>query len=282
MIISIPKLLAGMILAVVVALAAWGVRSLSRSGALAAALLGTIIFGLGGLTWSILLLAFFVSSSVLSHFFKYRKKSLDEKFSKGSRRDVGQVAANGGIAGLFVVLQVILPSSSTWAWVAFAGALAAANADTWATELGVLSRTRPRLITSGNFVDRGTSGGVTIIGSLASLGGAALIALLAVLFWQGSLIPSHSLPLADAFTIFASITAAGFIGSLIDSFLGATVQSIYFCPNCQKETERFPEHTCGGATHRIRGWSWLDNDWVNIICTMAGSLIALTMVYLFL
>ena len=59
--------------------------------------------------------------------------------------------------------------------------MAAVNADTWATELGVLSRTPPRLITSGKVVERGTSGGVSLAGTLAALGGAAVIGLAAAL-----------------------------------------------------------------------------------------------------
>jgi uncharacterized membrane protein len=57
------------------------------------------------------------------------------------------------------------------------------------------------------------------------------------------------------------------LGSLFDSFLGATVQAIYFCPTCDKETERHPVHTCGTPTAMIRGWEWLNNDWVNFGCS---------------
>lgn len=274
MTISFPLLLTGMLLAVIVALAAWRAKSLSPAGAVAAAILGTIVFGLGGLGWAILLLAFFISSSALSRLFGRRKKLLDEKFSKGSQRDAAQVAANGAIAGLFVLLNTFLPFTSTWTWAAFAGALAAANADTWATELGVLSRSAPRLITTGKPVERGTSGGISIPGSLASLGGSALIAFLAVLFWQGSM-PVNPLSLPNSLAWLAWITGAGFAGSLLDSFLGATIQAIFFCPTCQKETERYPTHTCGSSTRRVRGWTWLDNDWVNAACTMAGAFIAI-------
>ncbi|MBE0697434.1 MAG: DUF92 domain-containing protein, partial [Anaerolineaceae bacterium] len=252
----------------------------------AAAMLGTVIFGLGGLGWAILLLAFFISSSVLSRLFRKRKRALDEKFSKGSRRDAGQVAANGGIAGLFVLLHVFLPAAgwvenTGWAWAAFAAALAAANADTWATELGVLSRSVPRLITSGEIVEPGTSGGVTLFGSLAALSASALIALLAIFFWQGQIstnstgFPGAYLAVHEQLAWFGILTIAGFSGSLFDSFLGATLQAIYYCPACSKETERHPYHICGSTTRRIRGLSWLDNDWVNTGCTLVGALVAL-------
>ena len=70
----------------------------------------------------------------------------------------------------------------------------------------------------------------------------------------------------------AAVTLAGLAGSLVDSLLGATVQAIYTCPCCQKETERHPTHGCGCQTTLLRGWTWMDNDWVNGMCTLAGVL----------
>jgi len=270
---SIPwqNLMIGAGLAMLISAIAWRAGSLSPAGVLAATVLGTVIFGLGGLGWAIVLLGFFISSSLLSRLFKRRKKNLDGKYSKSSRRDAAQVAANGGIAGLFVLLYFLLPGSA-WAWAGFAGALAAANADTWATELGVMSRPVPRLITTGQIVERGASGGITVLGTLASTTGAMLIALLAVLFWQGQIAP---LPLPGGLVWLAMITLAGLTGSLLDSLLGATLQSIYYCQACRKETERHPYHTCGARTTRRRGWSWLGNDSVNTFCTLGGALVAL-------
>lgn len=262
------RLLAGFVLALLIAAAAWRARALSVSGALAAVLLGTIIFGLGGLPWAVLLMAFFISSSGLSRAFKQRKAGLQEKFSKGSQRDAGQVLANGGVAGLFVLAHAAAPQAA-WPWLAFAGALAAANADTWATELGVLSRSAPRLVTSGQVVEKGTSGGITLTGTAAALGGALLIAALAVMLW-----PAARPPLPAGLAAFAVVGLAGLAGSLLDSYLGATVQAIYTCPCCQKDTERHPTHSCGCQTSLARGLPWLDNDWVNAFCTLTGAALA--------
>ena len=258
-------LLAGLALGGLIAWLAWRLRALSRSGALAAALTGGLIFGLGGLAWAVLLLAFFISSSLLSRLFARRKQALSEKFSKGSRRDWGQVTANGGLGALLALAHMLFPGE-TWPWLAFAGAMAAVNADTWATELGVLNPTLPRLITSGKVVERGTSGAVSLWGSLAALGGAGLIALLAGLFSSG-----------EAGTILAAATLGGLCGSFFDSLLGATVQAIYWCPACGKETERHPRHTCGTETTHYRGWRWLDNDWVNALASLVGALVALVL-----
>jgi uncharacterized membrane protein len=101
--------------------------------------------------------------------------------------------------------------------------MAAVNADTWATELGVLSPTAPRLITSGKKVERGTSGGGNLpVGSLAALGGATLVGLVGAAFsarWIGPSIPD-----AGSYPGWSGGSA------FLDSFLGASVQAIYFCP----------------------------------------------------
>jgi hypothetical protein len=170
------------------------------------------------------------------------------------------VLANGGLAALFAVLHAVLPEQG-WVWAGFAGSLTAVNADTWATELGVLSPSQPRLLSTGQPVERGASGGVTWVGTLAALAGAALIGLIAVLFTGGSWQAGPALIL---------FSLCGLAGSLVDSLLGATVQAIYFCPTCQKETERHPLHTCGTVTTPLRGWAWLNNDWVNIACALTG------------
>lgn len=262
------QFLTGFLLASAAAWTAWKVRALSRSGALSAVLLGTVVFGFGGLRWAVLLLGFFISSSGLSFLFKRYKTSLDEKFSKGSVRDWAQVLANGGIAGICVILAVF--DGGRWSWVIFAGALAAVNADTWATELGVLSPKAPRLITNGKTVERGTSGGVSLWGVLAAFAGAGFIAALAVAFW-----PGNEIILDAAWWVrWLGISLAGLGGSLVDSLLGATGQAIYFCPACKKETERYPMHTCGSSTRLVRGWKWMNNDRVNLICSLAGGLLA--------
>ena len=256
------QLFLGFLLAIIIAFLAYKARSLNRSGAIAAAFTGTIIFGVGGVNWAILLLTFFISSSALSRAFKKSKQGLDEKFSKGHERDAGQVLANGGIATIFAALHFFYPTSSL-PWLGFAASLAAVNADTWATELGVLNPNPPRMITNlTKVVEKGTSGGISLVGTLASLTGSALIAFLASL-------------LTDNWSLLPFITIAGLAGSFFDSFLGGTVQAMYYCPTDKKETEKHPLHTCGTETVHIRGWKWLDNDWVNFACGGFGVVTAL-------
>ena len=258
------QILYGFLLAILVAYLAYRAHSLSRSGAVAATIVGTIIFGIGGWQWAVLLLTFFITSSGLSRLFKKRKVDLNEKFSKGHERDAGQVFGNGGLATFFAALHAFYPESIL-PWIGFAASLAAVNADTWATELGVLNPTPPRLITNlTKRVEKGTSGGVSLFGTLASLLGSAVIALPAVFLSPSSALSTNYLLL---------ITLAGLAGSFFDSLLGATVQAMYFCPTDQKETEKHPLHTCGTETIHIRGWKWLDNDWVNFACGAFGVMI---------
>ncbi len=274
------QLLLGFNLAIVISALAYTIGALTLAGALAASLLGFIVFGLGGLEWAIVLLAFFISSSLLSRAAKKRKALLEEKFSKGSRRDAWQVLANGGVAGAMVLAHALFPASP-WPWVGFSASLAAANADTWATELGVLGPALPRLITTGRPVEKGTSGGLSLAGTLAGVAGGLLVGLAAAFLFPGSAVINLTgvVNQVPAFEVIAARTfllaLAGIAGSLFDSLLGATVQAIYVCPDCKKETERHPFHSCGAPTLRVRGLPWLNNDWVNFACTLSGAIIAL-------
>ena len=259
------NLLSAFALAALIAVLAWKLGALNRSGVAAATLLGGLVYALGGLAWAILLVAFFVSSSLLSRAFEGRKRNLASSFAKGGHRDWAQVAANGAPAAGFLILAVVGLIPVAWAWLGYAAALATVAADTWATELGLLSPKPPRLITNFKPVARGTSGAISFAGTFASLLGATFIATLA--YWL--------LPLLQPFAFYALIALAGLLGSLIDSWLGATVQAIYYCPYCSEETERHPLHNCGNAALHQRGWPWLNNDWVNFISSLAASALAL-------
>lgn len=246
----------GFLLAAAVALLAYRLGSLTRGGAVAAAVVGGLTFGAGGPLAGALLMLFFISSSVLSRLGHRKKGRVVAQFEKGSQRDQGQVLANGSVAAALAVAYGFTLEPALLA--ALAGALAAVNADTWATEIGVLSRRRPWLVTTGQPVDPGTSGAVSTEGLMAAAAGAALMGLVAG--WG-----------TGAPVLAAAALAGGLIGATADSVLGATVQAIYFCPTCRKETERYPLHLCGAATTQVRGWSWLGNDGVNLAASLVGA-----------
>lgn len=237
-------------------------RSLTLSGWLGAIVVGTASAGLGGWTWGALIVIFFVTSSALSHWRHPAKEQIaSDKFAKSERRDVVQTMANGGAVVGLALLNTWMPHPF---WLAAAvGAIATVTADTWATELGTLSRTAPRLITTGKTVQPGTSGGVTWLGFTATVAGSLLIGVAA---FVAALI-------VDDFRAAALIAAAlvgGVAGATSDSLLGATVQAIRWCPHCRTETER-SIHRCGTSTTFLRGWRWLNNDAVNFLASLVGA-----------
>jgi len=263
--------------------AGYRARALTWDGALAAGLIGGTVFGFGGWIPAILLVVFFGSSSALSFVGRrnVRKQSAEETFDKGGKRDAAQVLANGGVPAIAALLAGVLgaPAASLM-FGAFVGALAEATADTWATEIGVLSSTQPRLVTTGKQVEAGTSGGLTALGSGAGVLGAAIIGAVAVCLL---LVPQLHLRAGDsvpaAWPIFLAGLVGGTAGMLADSLLGATLQASYFCPQCNKPTES-RIHRCGTSTRLVRGLTWITNDVVNLTGTLVGALAGLVVVTL--
>lgn len=213
---------------------------LSPRGTLAALVVGGAVAagaGWGGLG---LLFAFFLSSTWLT--------------PGGGRRTAVQVAANGGVAAAAALLARLNP---IW-MAAFAGALAAAAADTWSTEIGGRSRSAPHLITTGAAVEAGTSGGVTWLGTAGGAAGALFIAAAAALIGLVGLQTA------------ALVAVGGIVGGLADSLLGATVQARYRCPSCGVVGE-VRRHGCGAVADLAGGLAWMNNDMVNLAATLVGA-----------
>jgi len=239
---------AAVVVSVAVSIAAWSARALRPSGAAAAAALGTVVLAAAGWPGGLILLAFFLPASAISRLWPGPPSSLD---AKDDRRDGWQVLANG--AAPAVAVAFLGPGS---ALLAFSAGLAAASADTWATAVGMQSRTPPRHILRGGVVPRGTSGGVTALGSAGAVVGAGLVALAAApaLGWRGA---------AVAFGV-------GMGGMLLDSALGAGLQGRFRCPKCNADSER-KVHRCGGVTQHLGGCPWLTNDGVNALVTTSAT-----------
>lgn len=262
--IDIPRIASGLVLSAAIGAVAYRRQSLDRSGWLGAVLTGTLTFGFGSWTWGCLLIVFFVSSSALSHFRQAQKQRIaGEKFEKGGRRDIWQALANGG-AGAALALIYGLTGEPSVLLAAYVGVMATVTADTWATEIGVLSPHPPRLITSGRVVSPGTSGGVTLYGLGASAAGALLIGAAALALMIAEY--RNWLPL-----LLPAALVGGIAGSLFDSLLGATVQAMYRAPSGETEKRASRE---GRTYPLVRGWRWMNNDMVNFLSSLAGGAVA--------
>lgn len=254
----------GLFGAAAIAFAARRARSLSTSGAIAATFIGAASVA-AGWGWGALLIAYFVSSSLLSHVGRARKAvATAGVVAKSGARDATQVLANGGLFAACLLLAP-LASSRFAVTMMFAalGALAASAADTWSTEIGTLLGGAPRSILSMKKVPAGTSGGVSAAGTLAMVAGAVAIAAL-----------GRVLGLPHDIVI---VSVAGIGGAVADSLLGATLQERRWCPQCGRTTE-VRVHECGTSTLLAGGREWADNDLVNLLATFVGAAVAAVLV----
>jgi len=245
-------------------------KFLDNSGATATFLLGTTIFGIGGLEWTVPLLTFYILSSVLSKLGTKKKARFDLVFEKGSQRDAGQVFANGGIAWLIMIAYSL--SGDPGFYFAYLGTLAAVQSDTWATEIGTMwSNPKARLITTMQEVPVGTSGGVSIPGTLGAFTGALLICASAIIMQIEWL---YQFGILQSFLL---IGFSGLLASLVDSFFGATIQAQYYDPVREKVTERTHSYNKDGTLVQnklIKGYHRVNNDLVNTLCALSGSAMA--------
>ncbi|MBT3252716.1 MAG: DUF92 domain-containing protein [Candidatus Marinimicrobia bacterium] len=248
---------------------AYKLKSLSVSGGFGAFLLGVFMFGMGSWQTMLPLIGFFVLSSLLSKIADRQSKK-DIISSKGSQRDIVQVYANGGIPLIFTIAWYLSNYSIDWLYWAFLASLASATADTWETEIGSFSKSLPLDILSWKRVPKGYSGGISLLGTSGGVLGAAIIVLIAVFMGFIQL---------DTILIVV-IIIAGFLGSIVDSILGASIQAKFKCEVCGKATERVVH--CHEETTHISGMRWLDNDWVNVAGSLSGGLIFMLLYLLFL
>jgi len=237
--------------------AAYRLRWLGPSGSIAAGVLGTIVIVCGGIQWILPMLAFFIPSSFLSSIIERKKSSVSENFEKNSRRDAIQVFANGGGGGLLALSWFYVREDPIY--LMYLGGLAAVSADTWATECGILSNTRPVLISTLQRVDSGTSGAISLAGTLGGFLGAVCVASSGMIW-----LPSSGVRTGIA------VVLAGMTGCVFDSILGAIVQRRFRCTKCGRRVEK--RIHCGQDTEWLGGIGWFNNDLVNLSCYLGGML----------
>ncbi len=249
------------LLIALVALFALKKHLLTRGGAAASAVLGLSILYLGGLSAFFMLLFFFLTASLLS-------KAIgghNELEEKGSERDALQVLANGLPAFVALLLSFATPYKMMFL-ISFACAIAEAEADTFAGDIGYMSHKDPVSILTFTKVPKGLSGGVTLLGIMGSLLGSALIALLFIGTYYLS------------FSAFALIAASGVLGALFDSLLGASLQVHYRDRNGRLTEHRFDKD--GNENERARGIPLINNDMVNMLSGFFAAAIGTVFAYL--
>ncbi|MDQ0213872.1 uncharacterized protein (TIGR00297 family) [Oikeobacillus pervagus] len=237
-------------------------KNLNTSGGIAAIFIGSLLYF--SMEWEglIILGAFFFSSSLWSRFKAHKKGEIERILVKTSRRDWQQVVANGGAAALFGIIY-LYSSTEIWLYAAIAS-IAAANSDTWASEIGTLSKKKPLSIRTFHLTERGESGAISILGTIAGLFGSFFIASIAFLF----------IPDID-FDLFWFIGLAGFLGNILDTLLGAFVQIEFHCPKCKRNVEN-PVH-CSVKTRRIKGFPMFQNESVNFLSSFFAGIVIIFM-----
>jgi uncharacterized protein (TIGR00297 family) len=252
----------GLIASSFMAITAYWKDSLSKSGVVGAIGVGTLIIGGTGWAGFLILAFFFVTSSGFS---KWSSRDEDSSIVvKGGQRDIIQVLANGGIASVGALLYT-LTDDSLWI-IVLSSSLAAATSDTWASEIGRLSRSAPRDVFTWKKVKPGTSGAITGLGTLASFLGASLTALVSI-----PLLIQVQLSI-QMIVLLSVITFSGWLGNWVDTWVGAKWQIRYQCATCLQVTEN--KRHCQQSTKQIRGVFWLDNDMVNVSCTFAAGVVS--------
>ena len=226
------------------------IKLLSLSGFLGASLMGTFLIFLKSINYILIFIIFFVLSSLISKILKKENSYL----IKGSERDLIQVYSNGGIALLICIYDYFLPSNLNI--LLFSSSIAAAMADTWGTEFGKLSRSRPISIITLKSINHGESGGITLVGTLASFIGSCIIGFSTYYLFKVSDLD------------IALVILSGFIAALIDSILGATIQGKFKF----KSTSKVIEKQIKGTIH-ISGFKWMTNDMVNLANTFISPII---------
>jgi uncharacterized protein (TIGR00297 family) len=238
-------------------------RSLSINGAIAAVLVGlTVYFGFG-VKGLLLLGIFFATSSYWSKYKSSAKKEIEDKLAKGTTRDWRQVLANGGGAALLSIIY-FFQQDITWL-IGFLVCISSSNSDTWASEIGTLSKSKPVYIRTFKRIDKGTSGAVSWLGTTAALLGSMLIAVSGT--WLFQLEVFH----------FIIIFIFGFLGNIIDTIFGAYYQQVYHCSICGIETEK--KVHCKTSAKRIKGYHLVDNDMVNFLSGFIAALLAMTFIF---
>ena len=196
---------------------AYRFRVADVSGLFSGALVGIILIVFADVRWFLVMLAFLILGSAATRYRFEMKAAAGLAESHGGVRGYVNVFANG-LVGVAAAVLYGLSGGNPLALALFMGSVATAAADTLGGEIGMTSG-EPVLITTLRPVPKGTNGGVTLVGEAASLAAAAVIAL-----------TGYLLGLGDT-ALLAAAALAGFLGSNVDSVVGALFENQGFIGN---------------------------------------------------
>jgi uncharacterized protein (TIGR00297 family) len=251
---------------------AYRMRVIDRWGAIAAAPMGFVILYFGSILWFFVLLIFFVTASLFTKYKYKQKQKMGLSEGNSGARGWKSVIANGGPAAALAILYYLSHNNPVFT-LSFTGSLSFALSDTVATEVGLLSKTKPRSILNWKEINIGQSGGVTVTGEIAALTGSFLIGTVcALLLSEGMLLHIR--------VILPAAITGGMIATNIDSILGATIQAKYTCRNCKKCLEKKTIH-CNILTIQEKGISSVDNNVVNLLAAIIGAAISASFIIIY-
>ncbi|XP_045167701.1 transmembrane protein 19-like [Mercenaria mercenaria] len=262
----------------------WGLQrgSLDKSGAIAALLVG-FLMTISNLCFFSALLTFFVAGSKVTKFRTSEKRKLEDDFREGGMRNWVQVLCNGGIAAEMAVLYLIDVGCSeklidftshynaSWFSMAVLGALCCSCGDTFSSEIGsVVGRSREAiLITNFNYVPKGTNGAISMVGVAVSFVGGALVGLSYYLTLLLVVNEDYLLESPAQWPLIPICGLLGFLGSTVDSVLGATLQYSGY-----DRKKQCVVHHPGSGVDDISGTDFLDNHSVNLLASLLTSITA--------
>lgn len=207
---DLQRILLICIFALVLGIGAYWARAADSDAVLSETIICLLVILFGGLTWFLLLLAFYLLGGAFTHYGYARKNKLGIAQSRGGRRGYKNVYSNS-LVPLIMAICYGVYGGDIFVY-AFIGSVATANGDTLASEIGQTSRSNPRMITTMRETEAGVDGGVTPLGEAASLAGSLVIGLLAT---GTGMIGAMGIAVG---------TLGGFLGTNFDSLLGATMQ----------------------------------------------------------
>jgi len=255
----------GLVLGLVLAYISYKKEVITKKAAVTSIAISSLIF-LSGWKNFLILLAFFTLSTLLT-FFGYDVKRRKEAAESSHGREWTQIIGAGGITILWSLINVYVSYYNLKEYyipslLALIASIAISNADTWAAEIGALSKNNPRLVYKPwQTVDTGISGGVTLLGEIASLSGSVFISLLSYLLYSDILEVHHV----------AMLIIIGWIGEVLDSLIGGLLQVKYYCEKCHKVTEK-RIHKCGTPTRYYKGIRWIKNETTNFLSSLMTSI----------